>query len=82
MPECHVTWEIDLNAADPVDAARKALVIQRNAASWATVFTVHGDSQTVTADLDPDYCDPSGGGVPHVLVEGDGQGVALPRLHD
>ncbi|MEJ8639950.1 hypothetical protein [Streptomyces sp. MS2.AVA.5] len=68
MPECHVTWEIDLNAADPVDAARKALAIQRNAASWATVFTVHGDTQTATVDLDPDYCDPSGGGVPHVVL--------------
>ncbi|GGW65399.1 hypothetical protein GCM10010381_58000 [Streptomyces xantholiticus] len=59
MPEYHVTWEIDLNATDPVDAARKALTIQRSAAAWATVFTVHGDTQTATVDLDPHCCDPS-----------------------
>lgn len=51
VPEYHVTWGIDLNAADPVDAARKALAIQRNAASWATVFTVHGETPTAAVDL-------------------------------
>ncbi|MBT2439750.1 hypothetical protein J7E93_06365 [Streptomyces sp. ISL-36] len=68
MPEFHVTWEIDLDAANAVDAARKALAIQRDAGSWATVFTVHGEAQTVTVDLDPDHLAPSGGGVPLVVL--------------
>ncbi len=48
--------------------SRKALVIQRNAGSWATVFTVQGDAQAVTVDLDLDYLDPSGGGAPLVVL--------------
>ncbi|MDQ0847778.1 hypothetical protein [Streptomyces sp. V1I6] len=68
MPEYHVIWEIDLDAADPVEAARKALTIQRNPTSWATVFTVHDDAQTVTVDLDPNDRDPSGASGPHVVL--------------
>ncbi|MEU9064976.1 hypothetical protein AB0D13_40650 [Streptomyces sp. NPDC048430] len=69
MQEYTVTWSIDLDADDPVHAARLALAIQRNPASWATVFTVQDDAQqTVTVDLDPEHLDPSGGGAPHVLA--------------
>lgn len=68
MPEYHVTWKIDLDAADPIDAARQALALQRDAESWTTVFTVHSGAETATVDLDPDYCDPSGGGAPHVVL--------------
>lgn len=40
MPEFRVWWQIDLEADSPEDAAEKALVIQRNPESIATVFTV------------------------------------------
>lgn len=69
-----VRWEIDLDASDPVDAARKALAIQRDPRSWATIFTVHGEHQgmprVVTVDLDPEGVDPSGDGTPDVVLTG------------
>jgi hypothetical protein len=69
-----VRWDIDLDASDPVDAARKALAIQRDPRSWATVFTVHGEHQGVpqvaTVDLDPEGLDPSGNGTPKVELTG------------
>ncbi|MGW2415982.1 hypothetical protein ACWCV5_27980 [Streptomyces tubercidicus] len=65
MPEYSVTWEIDLDAADPGDAARKALSIQRDASSWATVFTVRTATQTITVDLDADHHASPGDAVPH-----------------
>lgn len=40
MPEYHVTWEIELNADSPREAAVKALAIQRDSDSIATVFDV------------------------------------------
>lgn len=36
-----VTWQIDIDAADPVEAAQRALEIQRDEESIATVFVVH-----------------------------------------
>ncbi|MGX1025557.1 hypothetical protein RKD37_000005 [Streptomyces ambofaciens] len=69
-----VRWDIDLDACDPVDAARKALAIQRDPRSWATVFTVHGEHQgghqVATVDLDPEGLDPSGNGAPRVELAG------------
>ena len=48
MPKYRVVWEIDIfDAQNPEDAARKALAIQRNPESDATVFYV--------ASEDPDY---------------------------
>lgn len=35
-----VTWEIDVDASSPRDAAEQALAIQRDVFSDATVFTV------------------------------------------
>jgi hypothetical protein len=35
-----VTWEIDIDADTPEEAARKALAIQRNPDSIATIFDV------------------------------------------
>lgn len=35
-----VTWEIDIEAKSPKEAAIEALRIQRKANSWATVFEV------------------------------------------
>lgn len=40
MPEYHVKWEIDLNAASPKEAALEALNVQRDLNSIAAVFTV------------------------------------------
>ncbi|MBV7674077.1 hypothetical protein STHAL_32030 [Streptomyces halstedii] len=66
--EYTVTWKIELDVHDPVEAARKALAIQRNPGSWATVFTIHDGVQAVTVDLDPEHLDPSGGGEPKVAL--------------
>lgn len=35
-----VLWEIDINAGTPMEAARKALAVQRDPESIATVFDV------------------------------------------
>jgi hypothetical protein len=40
MKEYRVTWEIDIDADSPEEAAQKALDIQRNPESMATVFDV------------------------------------------
>lgn len=50
-----VTWEIDVDADDPVTAAREAQRIMRDPASTANVFVVHDlddDSDSFTFDLD------------------------------
>jgi len=47
-----VTWEIDIEAEYAEQAARKALAIQRDAESIATVFTVKQPGiRPVTVDL-------------------------------
>jgi hypothetical protein len=53
MPIYHLTWEIDIDASSPREAAEKALAIQRDQGSIATVFDVvdeGGDS--VRIDLE------------------------------
>lgn len=35
-----VTWDIELDADNPIEAAREALKIQRDESSWATAFSV------------------------------------------
>lgn len=40
MKQYHVSWEIELDAKNPRDAAKKALEIHRDQNSLATVFTV------------------------------------------
>lgn len=40
MPEYLVTWRVELDATDPLDAARQALEMQRDPTSLATVFVV------------------------------------------
>lgn len=54
MNSYFVQWFIDLDAASPEDAARKALAIQRDPTSLATVFSViehDSDGTAVTVDL-------------------------------
>ncbi|MFE0704956.1 hypothetical protein [Streptomyces sp. NPDC058872] len=45
-----VTWEIDIEADAPEEAARKALGIQRDPHSTATVFGVHSDGRYTEVD--------------------------------
>ena len=55
-----VTWEINVDAKSPRAAAEKALAIQRDTDSIATVFVVIGpelDDAPVTVDLDEDEGD-------------------------
>jgi len=56
MPTYLVTWEIDVTARNPVEAAIKALQIQKDWQSRAKVFDVHfGDEEigeTTRVDLD------------------------------
>lgn len=46
-----VRWEIDIHADTPRKAAEKALEIQRNKESTATVFEVRENGQTLDIDL-------------------------------
>ena len=46
-----IRWEIDVDARTPREAARKALAIQRDPASIATVFDVTDRDGTVRVDL-------------------------------
>ena len=57
MPEYRVTWEIDLTADSPYEAAQQALAIHRKPDSIATVFEVHGEGRSVTIDLEDVYND-------------------------
>jgi hypothetical protein len=51
-----VTWQIDIEADTPQEAARKALLIQRKHDSIATVFDVTDEAgQTSTFDLNPEW---------------------------
>ena len=48
-----MTWQIDLEADSPREAAEKALEIQRNPDSIATVFdVVDGTGKKTRVDLD------------------------------
>ncbi|MHC4463632.1 MAG: hypothetical protein ACYS30_19710 [Planctomycetota bacterium] len=50
MQTYHVVWKIDVGADSPENAAAKALEIQRNPSSTATVFDVideNDNSQTI-----------------------------------
>ncbi len=50
-----VTWEIDIDASSPEEAARKALKIQRDPESVATVFDVFdGDGRSTATRVDLD----------------------------
>ena len=49
-----VTWEIDIDAASPREAAEKALHIQRDVDSTATVFTVAEKRHLQQIDVRPE----------------------------
>ena len=48
-----VMWEIDIEADSPEEAAIKALGIQRDPTSWATVFDVYHET-TGHVRVDPE----------------------------
>ena len=48
----HREWTIDIDAKTPQEAAKKALKIQRDRRSSATVFHVKDGRKTVSVDLD------------------------------
>lgn len=53
MKTYYVEWNIDIDADNPREAAEKALAIQRNHESWATVFNVYDDrGELVQVDLE------------------------------
>jgi hypothetical protein len=53
MPEYHVTWEIDLYADSPCEAAKEARAIHRDPDSLATVFDVTDETgETPRVDLE------------------------------
>lgn len=48
-----VTWEIDINADSPKEAAEKALKVQRDCNSTATYFVVtDDDGKEIAIDLE------------------------------
>lgn len=52
MPTYRVTWDIDIDGTTPLEAARMAQTIMRDADSTATVFTVTDENgHTTTLDL-------------------------------
>jgi len=51
MKTYRVTWEIDIEAKTAEEAAQKALAVQRDAESIATVFTVANTAETKVVDM-------------------------------
>lgn len=50
MPEYRLTWDIDVEASCPEEAAVIALEIQRRTGSEATIFYVDREGERVTID--------------------------------
>ncbi len=52
MPDFRVSWEIDVVAANRIEAAKEAKRIQRDSDSRAVVFHVSDEAATVMVDLE------------------------------
>ena len=52
----HITWQIDLEAETPIDAARKALEMIQEEDSIATVFRVKIQPKVTRVDLSEVFC--------------------------
>lgn len=61
MNEYTVIWEIDIYANSPEEAAEKALAVQRDTDSMATVFQVWDSEGCYDIDLMEDYLDTEAG---------------------
>ena len=58
MMNYRVSWEIDIDADSPREAAERALEIQRRPDSIATVFTVRDETgKSIEVDLDSNASD-------------------------
>lgn len=54
MSDYEVQWRFDVeDAAGPVEASRRALAVQRDPDSWATVFQVREKGTTAWTTVDP-----------------------------
>jgi len=54
MPSYYVSWDIQVDADSPEDAALQALGIQQDHESIATVFTVVDEETNAAAVIDAD----------------------------
>lgn len=52
MPFYHITWEINLDADTPLEAAKTCLEMQRDPNGTATWFTVRQNGDTAGVDID------------------------------
>jgi len=52
MPDYRLVWEIDIEADSPEDAAKEALLIQRDKGSDATCFTVTDKESNKKFEID------------------------------
>ena len=52
MSDYRIVWEIDIEADSPEEAAREALLIQRDQGSDATCFTVTDKESEKTFEID------------------------------
>ena len=59
MPTYRVTWEIDIDATTPQQAALKAYGIQQDLESAATIFGVVDPSTNAKVDIDASELDES-----------------------
>lgn len=50
--EYRITWEIDIDANSPLEAAKKALAVMRDSHSTATFFKVTDNETNETSDID------------------------------
>jgi hypothetical protein len=61
MTDYRVSWDIDIDADSPREAAERALEIQRRPDSIATAFTVRDEAgESIEVDLDEDPSAPDG----------------------
>jgi len=59
MMNYRVSWEMDIEADSPREAAERALEIQRRPDSIATVFSVRDEAgESIEVDLDEDSRNP------------------------
>lgn len=52
-----VTWEIELEANSPEEAAKEAMKFQRDPDGWASMFTVWDTKTGKSEDVDIEYGD-------------------------
>lgn len=56
MTDYRLVWEIDIDAASPLEAAKEALAVMRDPSSIATVFDVFTLEKQIRVDLEDESC--------------------------